>query len=259
MKINKAKEYDFLNLPAAEVVKRLRKLKQPIRLFGELPKQTILRLRHMESAMLAAEHHLQEEKGGGVQKDDFRAALKAAESAIAHDLLTKEMNAAAAATAEADHLTSAIVAPIDKSNPLSQGKDTFSLVDDLDKRDIAVALIDFNPVLLHKLIKLYLKRMLTAWGASLTDMDAAKKQTPQGKLLFANHNQSSEYLKPLFVLLDKRQLARDVLSRVTEICAYMQQREYVLANDAYLRLSIGNAGNFFLLLFINYFFLIYFT
>ena len=33
----------------------------------------------------------------------------------------------------------------------------------------------------------------------------------------------------------------DVLARITEIIENLQQREYVKANDAYLRLSIGNA------------------
>jgi pre-mRNA-splicing factor 18 len=31
------------------------------------------------------------------------------------------------------------------------------------------------------------------------------------------------------------------MARVTEICMYMQEREYLKANDSYLRLSIGNA------------------
>lgn len=38
-----------------------------------------------------------------------------------------------------------------------------------------------------------------------------------------------------------QQVAPDVLMRIAEIVHYMQQREYRMANDSYLQLSIGNA------------------
>jgi pre-mRNA-splicing factor 18 len=38
-----------------------------------------------------------------------------------------------------------------------------------------------------------------------------------------------------------QELAPDVLQAVAEIVHHMQTREYIRANDAYLRLSIGNA------------------
>jgi pre-mRNA-splicing factor 18 len=38
-----------------------------------------------------------------------------------------------------------------------------------------------------------------------------------------------------------KSLAADVLARIAEIVYYMQKRQYQRANDAYLRLSIGNA------------------
>lgn len=53
--------------------------------------------------------------------------------------------------------------------------------------------------------------------------------------------QAAEYLKPLFKALRKRALEMDVLNALAEIVHYMQKREYLKANDSYLRLSIGNA------------------
>jgi pre-mRNA-splicing factor 18 len=53
--------------------------------------------------------------------------------------------------------------------------------------------------------------------------------------------QSAENLKPLMKQLRKRSLDNDVLQALAEIVCYMQQREYLKASDAYLRLSIGNA------------------
>lgn len=53
--------------------------------------------------------------------------------------------------------------------------------------------------------------------------------------------QSAENLKPLMKQLRKRELEADVLQALAEIVHWMQKREYLKANDAYLRLSIGNA------------------
>jgi pre-mRNA-splicing factor 18 len=43
------------------------------------------------------------------------------------------------------------------------------------------------------------------------------------------------------ILTSFKSLAADVLARIAEIVYYMQKRQYQRANDAYLRLSIGNA------------------
>ena len=48
-------------------------------------------------------------------------------------------------------------------------------------------------------------------------------------------------MKPFFKQLKKGQVASDVMIRISEICKFMQEREYLKANDSYLRLSIGNA------------------
>ncbi|KAG8923256.1 mRNA splicing protein prp18 [Tulasnella sp. 418] len=67
------------------------------------------------------------------------------------------------------------------------------------------------------------------------------KRSTQGKLAAATQVSSAEYLKPLFRNLKQRNLPADVLARMAEIVHYMQKRQYQRANDAYLRLSIGNA------------------
>lgn len=67
------------------------------------------------------------------------------------------------------------------------------------------------------------------------------KRSQQGKLAAVTQMQSAENLKPLMKQLRKRELQGDVLQALAEIVYYMQQREYLKANDSYLRLSIGNA------------------
>ena len=67
------------------------------------------------------------------------------------------------------------------------------------------------------------------------------QRSAQGKNAMATMKQSVEYLKPLFKSLRQRDLPPGVLPILSEIVHHMQQRSYVQANDAYLRLSIGNA------------------
>jgi hypothetical protein len=84
------------------------------------------------------------------------------------------------------------------------------------------------------------------------------KLSTQGKLAAATQVQSAQNLKPLFKNLRSRvnsfpawylhklncvlqSLPPDMLLRIAEIVHYMQKRQYQRANDAYLRLSIGNA------------------
>lgn len=68
------------------------------------------------------------------------------------------------------------------------------------------------------------------------------KRTSQGKVAAATQVQSAQNLKPLFKGLRTRDLGEDVVTLLAEVVYYMQQRNYQKANDAYLRLSIGNAA-----------------
>jgi hypothetical protein len=53
--------------------------------------------------------------------------------------------------------------------------------------------------------------------------------------------QSRENMTPLFRKFEKSEIDDSVLEHVVEIINKAQQRRYVDANDAYLRLSIGKA------------------
>lgn len=75
----------------------------------------------------------------------------------------------------------------------------------------------------------------------MADRPESVKRSTQGKLAAATQKQSAEYLKPLFKALRKRDLEPDVLVLLAEIAHRIQTREYLRANDAYLKLSIGNA------------------
>ncbi|KAI0293825.1 Prp18 domain-containing protein [Russula brevipes] len=202
------------NISNEETIRRLRAKGQPIRLFGESDKDRRLRLRALE---------LIEEKGhervGG--QNDFRKALEDVESA---ERLMRDRNANSTASEEGKGK---------KKDDSASGDGEIAVLD--------MALIKTDPDKLYPVIYYALKRGLKEWGESMAERPEHVKRTTQGKLAAATQVQSAQYLKPLFKLLRSRSLPDDMLPRLAEIVHHMQKRQYQRANDAYLRLSIGNA------------------
>jgi pre-mRNA-splicing factor 18 len=62
------------------------------------------------------------------------------------------------------------------------------------------------------------------------------------KPFFKQLRQRVSILGPSFGLADNQDTPQDVLRAMAEIVHYMQIRSYQRANDAYLRLSIGNSA-----------------
>ncbi|KAH9995728.1 Prp18 domain-containing protein [Russula vinacea] len=208
------------NISNEETIRRLRGKGQPIRLFGESDKDRRLRLRALE---------LIEEKGhervGG--QNDFRKALEDVESA---ERLMRDRNAN---SSTADQGVGGSGSKGKKRDDSASGDAEIAVLD--------LALIKTDPDKLYPVIYYALKRVLKEWGESMAERPEHVKRTHQGKLAAATQVQSAQYLKPLFKLVRSRSLPDDMLARLAEIVHHMQKRQYQRANDAYLRLSIGNA------------------
>lgn len=194
------------NISNEEAIRRLRTKGQPIRLFGETDKDRRLRLRALE---------LIEERVGDktMGQNDFRKALE--------DVEEEERNKLAKGGQS------------DANKGKEKNRDAETQVD--------LTLIKTDPDKLYPVIYYALKKTLAEWGQWMDERPESVKRTNQGKIAAATQVQSGEYLKPLFRALRSRSLASDVLARIAEIVYYMQMRQYQRANDAYLRLSIGNA------------------
>ncbi|KAH8433474.1 mRNA splicing protein PRP18 [Aspergillus melleus] len=88
----------------------------------------------------------------------------------------------------------------------------------------------------------YFNMVLKEWELALAKRDATVKQSLQGRQAYNAMVQSRDNLKPLFRKFEKVDLDDGVLEHIVEIAHKAQQRRYVDANDAYLRLSIGKAA-----------------
>ncbi|CAO1630175.1 unnamed protein product [Sympodiomycopsis kandeliae] len=224
---------ETFNISPQEAARRLRAKGEPVRLFGETEKETRLRLRALE---------LIEARGEKSGQNDFMRALAGAESGISLEQLErermnreKEKESAQEKRSEDDSNKEGESSSNTekKSRRQGQGIGMDSLLDlDLIRKDM-------NKV--YPIIYYTLKGLLEDWGKSLSERPIEVKMSTSGKTASAIQVQSSDYLKPLFKSLRKRELPPDVLMRIAEIVHFMQKREYRNANDSYLQLSIGNA------------------
>jgi len=212
---------ELFNVSNEEAVRRLRNKGQPIRLFGESDKERRLRLRALQL--------IEERTEGG--RNELMQALEGVEGKMDLEVLPKHAN-----DPKPNH---------PKSAALPEGSGHSSDADLEPNQDAQVTvdlnLIKTDPRKIYPQIYFALKRVLKEWEQSMAERPDHIRRSAQGKLVAATQKQSAEYLKPLFKSLRKRELAPDVLQAVAEIVHYMQTREYIRANDAYLRLSIGNA------------------
>ncbi|OQD68376.1 hypothetical protein PENDEC_c036G05082 [Penicillium decumbens] len=88
----------------------------------------------------------------------------------------------------------------------------------------------------------YFNMVLSEWELALAKRDVSVRQSFQGKQAYNAMLQSRENLKPLYRRLEKADLEDGLLEPIVEIVHKAQQRKYVDANDAYLRVSIGKAA-----------------
>ncbi|WVQ93133.1 hypothetical protein IAU59_000197 [Kwoniella sp. CBS 9459] len=234
-------EKEAFNISPEECIRRLRAKGQPIRLFGELDKERRLRLRALE---------LLEERGGRGQggRNDFMKALEEMESGLdkkdverkARELhrLTEEKGLKDKQEQEASAAVDATATIADKKDDKAEEKKRRGA----DMGVLDLSLIKTNPDKLYPLIYYALKNVVKEWEEWMDCRPEEIRRSTQGKMAAATQVQSAQNLKPLFRQLRSRELAPDVVRLLAEIVHHMQSRSYQKANDAYLRLSIGNAA-----------------
>jgi len=184
----------------------LKQRSHPIRLFGETDRQRMARLKLLE---------LREEELSGGQRNDF------------NELLEQQQEDASSTTTK-------------RSKLQDDETDSFESIKDISiKIDRSLLLKDRGSAL--KQINLFLRILLKEWQIDLDGRSEEIKKSTTGRMSSATFQQTKEYLGPFFKMLKSDQLPEDILSHIIDIIGFLQQCEYVRANDTYLRLSIGNA------------------
>ncbi|KAJ5882915.1 uncharacterized protein N7473_009801 [Penicillium subrubescens] len=88
----------------------------------------------------------------------------------------------------------------------------------------------------------YFNMVLSEWELALAKRDVSVRESFQGRQALNAMVQSRENMKPLFRRFERGDLEDGLLEPIVEIVHKAQQRRYVDANDAYLRVSIGKAA-----------------
>ncbi|KAI9361155.1 Prp18 domain-containing protein [Zopfochytrium polystomum] len=201
-----------LQLPEEEIRSRFRARGEPIRLFGETQAERLRRLKSLGTL---------EERTDG-QRNDFQSLLENAERGLALELLARQ-------------------AGVDEAAEERKKRKAREL-EGIDTTAVSPRLLDKEPDRCRSLVGVYFRRVLNEWERALTRRPDDEKRSAQGRLAAATQAQSAQYLKPFFRGLKEGTHPPDIMARVTEICMHMQDREYLKANESYLKLSIGNAA-----------------
>jgi pre-mRNA-splicing factor 18 len=198
---------EMLALDPAQITLRLRKKGLPVRLFGETEDDRLARLKMADST---------EERSNATP---FASFVEEANKGLAEELVQDKARKEESKYAVEINEISAI-----------------------DTTGISMELLKNDPAFCYSLVSTYFKKVKFEWTRTLQNRSDEDKQTREGKLESILHAQTMEHLKALFKRLKKNDLDEDVMERLVDICYFMQLREYVKANDAYMRLSIGNAA-----------------
>ncbi|XP_058073723.1 uncharacterized protein LOC131222602 [Magnolia sinica] len=223
---------DALDLPRAEVIRRLRFLKQPITLFGEDDVARLDRLKlHLKAGILDVDSDMTEGQTNDFLRD-ISELRKRQRTGILHDRKRKVKETADAGEdadggggggGDDDLSGDGGSSGVDADKDLKQMKANFEELCDEDK------------------ILVFFKRLLNEWNQELQDMQEAEKRTAKGKSMVATFKQCARYLNPLFKFCRKKVLPDDIRQALLVVVECCMKRDYLAAMDQYIKMAIGNA------------------
>lgn len=221
------KEDDIKQLPRNEVIRRLRELNEPIRLFGESDIDSNKRLNILE---------LQDKETNGM-RNDFKVAIEKSEQESLNEIMNsiQDNNGDDGNKIESKHDQEVL----DEEVAL---KEVMELADLVEKDKINNKKDEqrdrSNDFLL---VVKYLKFLIKKWASVLQARSQQEKLSTGGKIDAALQAQSAAYLKPLFRKLKSKTLPDDILDSLVKIVLELLDRNYIKANEYFLEMAIGNA------------------
>ena len=250
------------NVSSRDAFRRLRALGEPVTLFGEQPTDRVARLLRLERAAALAD----DEARGQGQPQNVLLAIKRGQAVpggegkadggkAKHQAATKDGDAAAAAAA-AD---TAAAAPSDAA--AAEPAPAAAASDDPLAAAFAAAAQQLAAQRAEAALPLEerVSRQLREWEREWGDELEARRQQQQqgggaargnggnasstsGNLAHeqAVYRQTLSYLEPLHDRLSRRALDDELLTGLWMVLRHAQGRNYLAANDVYLRLAIGN-------------------
>lgn len=204
-------------LPRKEVIRRLRERAQPIRLFGESDQDAYLRLQQLEISEPDATNGI---------GNDFKDAMDKVNEEISKSC---EMSMDSSAV-KSDVTTSDLNTTIEEVKMLIQELSPSNVNDE--------QVIAKDCDILSK----FFRFILDSWGTELNGRPIEEKTSQAGKNVSARYTSTRANLKPLFKLLKRRTISRDILRQLKLITKDLVAKNYKDANSHYIEMSVGNAA-----------------
>ncbi|CBZ49984.1 hypothetical protein NCLIV_004610 [Neospora caninum Liverpool] len=261
-------------LPKHEIVKKLRKMKEPITLFGETDWQRYTRLCELELL-----HHEDELMGGqrnaflNPQDDDeedednhkerttsprrrprsreWESVGAGSESSPAHAKSEGEGAQNAACRGQPEGSPSRAPEAQDagtrgskeSATAESSATDAAGLGSDEDGSEAEAGRGEEKERQSKETVVMrWIRTMLHEWEAELKARPDEKKNNAEGKLMTSLQRQTRKDLKPLLRKLRHRELEQDILQKLYTMVRCCEERKYRSAHDTYMLLAIGNAA-----------------
>lgn len=205
-------------LPRKEVIRRLRERAQPIRLFGETDEDSFLRLKQLEIS--------EPDMSNGIG-NDFKAAMDKVNEAINNSCEKSgdsSANKADVSTTELNTNIEEMQSIVSELSPPNNTNDERIIAKDCD------------------ILSRFLRFILESWGKELNARPIEEKTSQAGKNISARYTSTRANLKPLFRLLRKNNISRDILRQLKLIARDLVAKNYKDATSHYLEMSVGNAA-----------------
>ena len=186
-----------------EIIRKLRELGQPTKLFAESKEA---RRQRLEDILIAKINTTVEEED--TSRDEFRLGSG---HGIRNPFLAKDGD----------------------DDDTKKGKD-----EDKEAADHTVE--DENDE--HKRIYRFFKTLLRQWEDELASRPEEIKRSAKGKVETKTLKQCKDYIRPLFKQCKKRTLAEDIMAHIIKIIDFCEAGEFVKAHDAYMDVAIGRAA-----------------
>lgn len=204
----KKRDQDKPPLERADIIRRLRNMKQPATFFGETDWERFNRLRDLQLS--------QEDQSDG-QKNLYQTKLREVREKEAKE----DVHEFTGVKLQTSNDTSG------NDSEEKERNDTKSWQDTLCKEDYV-----------HSAIRNYLR----LWYTEIEGMSKEERRTNKGRSQLVTYEQTKHWLQPLEKLLRKRKLSKAILDALRDIFDAAARRQYMLATRLYLeRLAIGNA------------------
>jgi pre-mRNA-splicing factor 18 len=191
-------------MPKADVISRLRAMRQPATLFGESDDSRFERLRQQELLAIVDSGEAQGQRNFTVED------AKRSSEGLSTQLNDEEQRA----------------------------KEERCIIERLGeiKGDTA------DPSDEQELVLRWIERMMLEWKLWILQNSAELKRTEYGRKKITTFKQCEEFMKPLNAQLKRKLLEKSLCERLSSIVRHCKVRHYKKAMDEYILFAIGNAA-----------------